>query len=304
MARGKAKGKEKEQEQNLSDQLEQEKIDRESERKRLKEERKQLKSEQRAQKKEAKKKAREISDQEEELDSEPGGLPVFLVTVFIVAVWIAILCVLVKLDVGGVGTNILKPLLKDVPIVNKILPNEHRGGEEEDEYSSYTDVDEAVGQIRQLEQELQAAQEENLSYEDEIAALNEEIERLRNFEDEQLEFEELKQEFYEEVVYAENGPGAEEYQKYYEAMDPASAENLYQQVIQENTASSEIEGYAAAYSAMKPKEAAAIFDTMTSDLDLVAKILGAMSADDRGKILGQMDEENAARVTKIMDPEN
>ena len=54
---------------------------------------------------------------------------------------------------------------------------------------------------------------------------------------------------------------------------------------------------------MKPKDAAAIFDTMTDDLNLVAKILGAMGSDDRGNILAQMDEENAARVTKIMDPE-
>ena len=55
---------------------------------------------------------------------------------------------------------------------------------------------------------------------------------------------------------------------------------------------------------MKPKEAAAIFDTMTEDFNLVAKILGAMGTDDRGKILAQMDEANAARVTKIMDPES
>ena len=53
---------------------------------------------------------------------------------------------------------------------------------------------------------------------------------------------------------------------------------------------------------MKAKEAAAVFDTMTSDLDLVAKILGAMSAEDRAKILEQMNEENAARLTKMMDP--
>ncbi len=276
--------------------------DRESERQRLKEEKKRLKAEQKAQRKEAKQKAREISDQEEELDGEPGGLPVFLVTAFIVAVWIAILCVLVKLDVGGVGTNVLKPLLKDVPVVNKILPNEQRRDEEEDEYSGYSDLGDAVAQIRQLEQELQMAQEQNLAYANEISELKEENSRLQNFENDQLEFERLKNEFYEEVVYAENGPGVEEYQKYYEAMDPATAEYLYQQTIQETSSSREIEDYVAAYSSMKAKDAAAIFDTMTSDLDLVAKILGAMSAEDRAKILEQMNEENAARLTKMMDP--
>lgn len=283
-------------------QPEEEYTDRESERQRLKEERKRLKAEQKAQKKEAKQKAREISDQEEELDGEPGGLPVFLVTALIVAVWVAILCVLVKLDVGGVGTNVLKPLLKDVPVVNKILPNEQKREEEEDEYSAYGSVEDAVRQIRQLEQELQMAQEQNLAYANEISELKEENSRLQNFEDDQLEFERLKNEFYEEVVYAENGPGVEEYQKYYESMDPATAEYLYQQTIQETSESKEITDYVAAYSSMKAKDAAAIFDTMTSDLDLVAKILGAMSADDRAKILEQMNEENAARLTKMMDP--
>lgn len=288
----------KKEEEKLTEELQ----DRESERQRLKEERKQLKAEQKAQKKEAKQKAREISDQEEELDGEPGGLPVFLVTAFIVAVWIAILCVLIKLDVGGVGSNILKPILKDVPVVNKILPGEKRTDEEEDEYSAYADVEAAVAQIKQLEQELQIAQEQNLSYANEISELKEENNRLRNFEDDQLAFEQMKNEFYEEVVYAENGPGVEEYQKYYEAMDPATAEYLYQMTIQETVADKELSDYVATYSSMKAKEAAAVFDTMTSDLDLVAKILKAMTAEDRAKIMEQMNEENAARLTKMMDP--
>lgn len=288
--------------QKEEEQITEELQDRESERQRLKEEKKKLKAEQKAQKKEAKQKAREISDQEEELDGEPGGLPVFLVTAFIVAIWIAILCVLIKLDVGGVGSNILKPLLKDVPVVNKILPNERRREEEEDEYSIYADVDDAVSQIKQLEQELQAAQEQNQSYASEISELKEENSRLQNFEKDQLEFERLKNEFYEEVVYAEKGPGVEEYQKYYEAMDPATAEYLYQMTIQETASSRELSDYVATYSSMKAKEAAAVFDTMTSDLDLVAKILTAMSAEDRAKIMEQMDEENAARLTKMMDP--
>lgn len=277
--------------------------DRESERQQLREERKRLKAEQKAQKKEAKQRAREISDQEEELDGEPGGLPVFLVTAFIVAVWIAILCVLIKLDVGSVGSNILKPILKDVPVVNKILPGEkRRDEEEEDEYSIYTDVEEAVDQIKRLEQELQIAQEQNLAYANEISELKEENSRLRNFEDDQLKFEGMKEEFYREVVYAENGPGVEAFQKYYEAIDPESAEYLYQMTIQEAAADKELSDYVATYSSMKAKEAAAVFDTMTSDLDLVAKILKAMTADDRAKILEKMDSENAARLTKMMDP--
>ena len=66
----------------------------------------------------------------------------------------------------------------------------------------------------------------------------------------------------------------------------------------------EIQEYAQAYAEMKPKEAAGIFEAMTNDLDLAARILGVMEADERGKILGVMDPEIAAKITKIMDPES
>ena len=55
---------------------------------------------------------------------------------------------------------------------------------------------------------------------------------------------------------------------------------------------------------MKPKEAAGIFEAMTDNLELAARILNQMSAEDRGKILGVMDADVAARLTKIMDPES
>ena len=54
---------------------------------------------------------------------------------------------------------------------------------------------------------------------------------------------------------------------------------------------------------MKPKEAAAIFEAMTDDLQLAARILWVMDSDTRGKILGVMDKTVAAKLTKIMDPE-
>lgn len=53
---------------------------------------------------------------------------------------------------------------------------------------------------------------------------------------------------------------------------------------------------------MKPKEAAAIFDTMTDNLQLVADILSNMDTQSRGDILGKMNSDTAAKVTEIMEP--
>lgn len=284
-------------------------IDAKAEKKRLADERKRLKEEQKAQKKEAKLRAREISMQEAQLDDEDegGGVSVFLVTTLIVIVWIAILCLLIKLDVGGFGSGVLTPVLKDVPVINKILPatNELETDDATGEsYGGYSSLKEAVDYIKELELELQRAQSAGATSSEEVAALKAEIERLKTFEANQVEFQRIKTEFYEEVVYAENGPGEEAYKKYYESIDPATAEYLYKQVVQQVEESDEVKSYAQAYSEMKPKEAAAIFEAMTDNLGLASRILSVMSAEDRGKILGAMDPDVAARITKIMDPES
>ena len=281
-------------------------VDTQAEKKRLKDEREKIKKEQKTQRKEAKKRAKEIAKQEAQLseDEEPGGVSVFLVTIVIVVIWLAILCLLIKLDVGGFGSGVLAPVLKDVPVVNKILPADSVvTTDDEEAYGGYTSLRDAVDYIRELELELERAQSvSNTDYE-EISALRAEIDRLRTFEDAQIEFERIKTEFYEEVVYSDKGPGIEEYQKYYEMMDPATAEYLYKQVVEQVAIDAQLADYAQAYSAMDPSQAASIFEEMTDSLDLVAKILYQMSAEDRGNILGVMDAEVAARLTKIMDPD-
>lgn len=290
----------------MADQLLNADVDTQAEKKRLKEERNKLKKEQKAQKKEAKKRAKEISAQEAKLseDEEAGGVSVVLVTLVIIIIWLAILCLLIRLDVGGFGSSVLTPVLKDVPVINKILPADSViTTDDEEAYGGYTSLREAVDYIRDLELELERAQSASNTDSEELAMLRAEIARLQTFEDAQVEFERIKTEFYEEVVYAEKGPGTEAYQKYYESMDPATAEYLYKQVVEQAETDKELQAYAQAYSEMKPKEAAAIFEAMTDDLDLAAKILYQMSAEDRGKILGVMNSEVAARLTKIMDPD-
>ena len=281
-------------------------IDTKEERKKLKEERKQFKNERKAQKKEAKQRARELDEQQAHLDGDDvGGVSVFLVTVVIVIIWVAILCLLIKLDVGGFGSGVLAPILKDVPVVNKILPVDNSMVvDEEESYGGYTSLREAVDYIKELELQLEEAQSASSVDSEELEELRAENARLQTFEDAQVEFERIKTEFYEEVVYAEQGPGVEEYQKYYQTMDPTTAEYLYKQVVQQVQADKEIQDYAQTYSEMKPKQAASIFEEMTDDLDLVAKILDQMSAEDRGNILGAMDAEVAARLTRIMDPDS
>lgn len=282
-------------------------LDQATEIQRIKEEKKKLKAEQKAQKKEAKMRAKELAYQEADLEQEGSGIPIFLTTVAIVCVWLLILCLLIKLDVGGFGSNVLSPVLKDVPVVNRILPSSTPKQETNsagEEYAGYASLKEAVEQIKVLELQLEQSDLKASTLEEENRKLKDEVTRLKTFEESQVEFERIKTQFYEEVIYADNGPGAEEYQKYYEAMDPATAEFLYKQVVGQLEESKEVQDYAQAYSAMKPKQAAGIFEQMTNNLDLVARILKEMDAEARGDILGVMDPEIAAKLTKIMEPES
>ncbi|MCM1540029.1 MAG: hypothetical protein NC121_02085 [Blautia sp.] len=279
----------------------------EAEKKKLKEEKIQLKKEQKEQRRDAKRRAKEIAKQEDELseDEDGNGLVTFFATILIVALWLAVICVIVKLDIGGFGSSVLAPILKDVPVVNRILP---KGSLTEtndpDSYGGYSSLQEAVDYIKQLELEMERLQNASAQKDADLEALKAEVLRLKEFEERQTEFQRIENEFYEEVVYAEKGPGAEEYRKWYEEMNPSTAEVLYKQVIVQLQESQEIQDYAQAYSEMKPKQAAGIFEEMTDDLNLAAKILNAMSAEDRGAILGVMDAEVAAKLTKIMNPDS
>ena len=279
----------------------------EEEKTKLKQEKKQFKQDQKAQKKEARRRAAEIAKQEEALGEDGGnGLVTFFATLLIVVLWIAIVCVVIKMDIGGFGSSVLTPILKDVPVVNKILPSTSptgTGTTEQDSYGGYESVEEAVAYIRQLELELEQEQTSSKAKEAENEALRAEVVRLKEFEARQEEFQRISTEFYEEVVYSDKGPGLDAYMKYYESMYPSVAEYLYKQGLVQQQKNTELEEYVKTYASMKPKEAAKVFENMTNELDLVADILGGMSVEERAAIMNVMDAELAAKLTKLMRPD-
>ena len=242
----------------------------------------------------------------DEFEEESGGgkAAVVFVTLMIIVIWIAILAVQIHFDVGGFGSTVMQPILKDVPYVNKILPKteEEETKTKEDSKYPYKTVDEAVAYIKELEKELADAKESNSENDAYVADLEAQAAQWKEYKDNEQKFEEEKAKFYKEVVFSDQAPDINEYKKYYESIDPQNAENLYKQVVEQQEKDDDMSDYVKAYSQMKPKQAAAIFDTMTDNLELVAKILSAMKADARGDILGNMKTDTAAKVTKLMEP--
>ncbi|MCI5711993.1 MAG: hypothetical protein PUB46_08015 [Lachnospiraceae bacterium] len=269
-----------------------------------KKEAKRAEKERKKEAKRQKKLAKKEGDYEEENEEGGGKVAIVFVTIIIVVIWLAILALLIKMDVGGFGSTVLAPILKDVPYVNKILPeSEEDALSTEDTEYPYQTLDEAVAYIKELEVELQMAQEGKADDAAYVEELESQVEKLQQYEQNEADFEKQKADFYEEVVFNDNAPDISEYQKYYESIDPANAEELYKQVVAEEAVNKEIEDYISTYSQMKPKEAAAIFDTMTDNLELVAKILDGMDAQSAANILGKMNSDTAAKVTELMEPE-
>ncbi|MCI8372753.1 MAG: hypothetical protein HFI75_10265 [Lachnospiraceae bacterium] len=245
----------------------------------------------------------EVMDTEEEKE---GGSKIvtILVTLVIILIWLAILALCIKWDVGGFGSEVLQPVLKDVPVLNKILPEVEDEELGQNENYPYATLSEAISRIQELENQLKTAKDATGTDSEKIAELEAEVARLKQYEERQAEFLKEKEQFYEDVVYTDNAPNVEEYKKYYESIEPENAENLYKQVVQEIQYDEKVKEYAKAYSAMKPAQAAGIMEAMTDNLELAAKILEAMGTDARGQILGAMNADVAAQITKIMEPDH
>ena len=277
----------------------------------IKQERKKLRQQEKQHNKEMRAKGKELEAREAELEQPEGGITSFFLTIAIIVMWLLIMSLLIRLDVGHFGSTVMAPIIKDVPYLNRILPEHARGstdtyrGDEEAETQNTSRADDAY--VRALEEQLAEAQNRTAEYKTTMDQQQAEIERLRAFESQQSAFETQRSEFYNDIIYNNNSPGAEEYAKYFEMIDPEVAAEIYKQVVQSEAANSDVQTYANAYAAMKAKEAAAIFDEMVGkgsehEVQLAARILLVMGADDRGKIMGKMETENAARLTDIMEP--
>ncbi|HHT87931.1 MAG TPA: hypothetical protein GX002_02840 [Clostridiales bacterium] len=233
-------------------------------------------------------------------EKEGSKVLTVLIALLIAIIWFAIFGLLIKFDVGGFGSGVLRPIIKDVPIINKILPDisEEQLAIEKD--YAYSSLAEAVAKIKELEVTIEELEDKVKDKDTEKADLQAELERLRIFEEKQSEFEKEKKEFDKNVVFAEAAPDIEEYKKFYENISPSNAEEIYRQVVEQLQYSGAIQDKANIYRNMDPKAAARILETMTADVESVAKMLLVMKPKESAAILAEMDYVLAAKITKKM----
>ncbi len=249
-------------------------------------------------KKKKKRGKKDKADKGEEKDGVLSRILTFLIVIFIIAIWLAIFAFLIKYDVGGFGSNVLRPLLKNVPVVSDILPEVSDEQLAKENSYPYRNLTEAMERINALEAELKETKGANTGNANYLAGLEAEVARLRTFEENQLQFQAEKDRFDREVVFNDKAPDIEEYKKFYEGIEPDNAAEIYRQVVEQQQVNKKIVEQAEMFKNMEPAKAAAILGGMSGDLDLVSKILLNMKTSEAGAILAEMDSNMAAKVTK------
>ena len=99
---------------------------------------------------------------------------------------------------GGFGSGVLAPVIKDVPYLNKILPDSvTEEVSTEDSQYAYTNLDDAINRIKELEIELADAQNSANSDADYITQLEEKAKELDTYKQNEADFEKEKEKWYE-----------------------------------------------------------------------------------------------------------
>lgn len=238
------------------------------------------------------------------IEKKGSGFMTFLIGALILFIWLVIFAALIKFDVGGFGSKVMTPIFKDVPVINKILPDSKDSINDASDYP-YKNLAEAIDYIKTLERELDDYKKQKESDEIKIAELQAEVERLKTFEQSQAEFEQQKKEYYDEVVFGTSALTYDNYKKYYEEIEPDYAQELYKQVAEQYLYDEQYQELADAYTQMKPAKAAATLYEMTGNMDTIVAILKNMESKDRASILNALSDIDAvfcAKITVLLAP--
>ncbi|MFV0440927.1 MAG: hypothetical protein ACK5LV_06495 [Lachnospirales bacterium] len=200
----------------------------------------------------------------------------------------------VFLNIFDIRDKYLREYLEKIPVIGTMLPEPtdssiaHNKTKEEVEVENQT-----------LLSENQSLNEQAALLEEELESANDEIDRLKEFEDQYLAFLQEKEEF--DTMVASEEP--DEFISFYESMYAENAERVYADLKGIAIDSEEFEDYINTFSAMDPSSVAPIMEEMMiTDIDLVVSILEELSSSVAGDILAEMPAEQAAILAKLMAP--
>lgn len=232
---------------------------------------------------------------------------VFLAVLIVVAISAGVFYFMVKNNVRGIADT-LRPYISDNAILSLALPaaegedpdapenlSEKELLKKYDEYRARTkeldkNLKEANDTIEQLKKEAQQASDASTALAENQAALDQ-------IKEEQAKLEADKKAFSEAV--AQGDP--EGFKAYFQKIDKAAAESIYEEITEKDAANQRIAELAKPFSTMEPERAAAVLtQLLKKDQEALLDIFGALKPGATGLIFEQMDPETAAEITKLL----
>lgn len=202
--------------------------------------------------------------------------------------------VVFMLNPFGLRDNVVYPMLSNIPVVKDYLPV---GWTAEPELTT----EQLRARVKELENQLAARDEGIIRLEEKNSQNAIEIDRLREFEGQQLRYKQDKASFDERV--AMEDPQA--FADYYQKIAPENAEILYPLAAAQSENDNEVKRYISTFSEMDEEEAAAVLQQLiATDMNLVVAILRGMNNRAASAVLGSMDAAAAASVSKMMAPDS
>lgn len=248
-----------------------------------------------------------VQNKEKKPFNEEGLLTKFLL-IIIILLLLSLPILVIKFDIRGLGQK-ARPLLEDIPYIQKILPakpdpadpkymNKKELTKNFLEYKAkYEQLSLEANALRQELEKLTNVKENLEQFSADQRKVKEEELRLQQ-EKQQLEQE--REQFFKDIKDAKKT----DFKAYFEKIDKEKAQQLYQEILQEEKADKKIKEYVSYYENMDPENAAKIFDAMsTSKSDLVVNILKYMNKEQAAAILSAMKPDIAAKISDGLSKE-
>ncbi len=218
----------------------------------------------------------------------------YMIPIVILAV-IALIIILIKLDIGKIGSKYVAPKIENIPILNKILPK----AKEKGLYDGYT-KEQLVDIISGTQIELEVAEQKIQEQSAGMLDLQSKIKDLEVFEAEYLSFKEDKYIFDQYVGNMEK----DDYVQFYEKMYPENAQEIFTQIVKVQQLTKEQRKYSALISEMDATRAAKVLENLfQTDMDIILALLSNMETESASAILEEMDSKIAAVVVKQLSPQ-
>lgn len=237
-------------------------------------------------------------------------LTVFLVIIFILAIFIGVFYFIIFNNIGGV-TEKNYSAIKKIPILNLALPEppdplNPKYMTNNDIRKQYIVYQSENAELQKQLEEAEAKIAEYSVFKDRYDTLIQEAKDQKDdldareayIKENELKQKELQLEIDELIARGDEAAFA----AYFEKLEPENAALIYEKITKENQIDAEIKRFAQIYAEMKPDAAAAIFEQLgNSQIDMIAETLKAMNRVSASKILESMTPSFAAKVTQRLD---